>query len=85
MKIKKHKTLTLNLHVIIILIILTVFGLNLNAQELRCDVQIQKPQAQSGSEQLFQSMQRSVYEFMNTRKWTNIILKTMNVLSVLSL
>ncbi len=71
MKIKRYKTQTLNLHVVIILIISIVFSLNLQAQELRCNVQIQKPQAQSGSEQLFQDMQRSIYDFMNTRKWTN--------------
>ncbi len=44
---------------------------NLHSQELNCSVMIQKPQAQGTSDMLFQSLQRSVSEFMNTRKWTN--------------
>ncbi len=53
----------------ILVTILIVSGIR--AQELNCNVMIQKPPVQGTSEQLFQSLQRSVSEFMNTHKWTN--------------
>ncbi len=68
MMIKNIKTLKTWL---LTLALFNIFVLGTYAQELRCNVQIQKPQAQSGSDQLFQSMQRSIFEFMNSRKWTN--------------
>ncbi len=41
-----------------------------NAQELNCTVTIGSTLITNGSQQLFQSMQMTIYEFMNTTKWT---------------
>lgn len=42
------------------------------AQELNCSVQILSPQLQnSADKKIFQTLQQSIYEFMNNRKWTN--------------
>ncbi len=52
-------------------IIILIFAAGSFAQELNCSVMIQKPPVQGTSDMLFQSLQRSVSEFMNTHKWTN--------------
>lgn len=58
-------------HRILTSIIIFIFATGSIAQELNCNVMIQKPPVQGTSDMLFQSLQRSVSEFMNTRKWTN--------------
>jgi len=40
------------------------------AQELRCNVTISHQRIQGANQNLFRTMQSDVYEFMNTRKWT---------------
>ncbi|MGM0532408.1 MAG: DUF4835 family protein [Bacteroidota bacterium] len=40
------------------------------AQELRCNVQILSSQIQGTNKQVFKTLQEDVYEFMNTRMWT---------------
>lgn len=61
----------MNRILLINIILIIASAINIHSQELNCNVMIQKPQVQGTSDQLFQSMQRSVSEFMNTRKWTN--------------
>lgn len=41
------------------------------SQELRCNVQIVSQQIQGTNRQVFRTLQSSVYEFMNTRRWTD--------------
>lgn len=41
------------------------------AQELICNVQINSSQVQSSDKTVFENMQSSVYEFMNSRRWTS--------------
>jgi len=41
------------------------------AQELNCTVQILSSQIQSSDKRAFETLRKAVYEFMNTRKWTN--------------
>ena len=41
------------------------------AQELNCRVQVQAPTVQSSNQQVFDDLQRSIYEFINNTKWTN--------------
>lgn len=41
------------------------------SQELRCNVQIVSQQIQGTNKQVFRTLQRSVYEFMNTKRWTD--------------
>ncbi|MDF1547651.1 MAG: DUF4835 family protein [Bacteroidales bacterium] len=52
-------------------IYIILFSYNSVAQELNCNIQIQQPQVQTTSQQLFQNMQRSLFEFMNNKNWTN--------------
>lgn len=40
------------------------------AQELRCNVQILSSQIQGTNKQVFKTLQEDLYEFMNTRIWT---------------
>jgi hypothetical protein len=57
------------------LIILTflVFTANCFAQELRCNVTVSAQRIQGANQNLFQTMQSDIYEFMNNRKWTDHI------------
>lgn len=42
------------------------------AQELNCSVQVISPQLQNTADKkIFETLQQSVFEFMNNRKWTN--------------
>jgi len=56
---------------LLLLLMTIIVSFHAVSQELKCNVVIQKPQAQSGSDQLFKDMQIAVYQFMNTRRWTN--------------
>ena len=56
---------------ILILGILILLSSGTFAQELNCQVQINAQQIAMGDNAMFDAMQRSVYEFMNTRRWTN--------------
>lgn len=51
-----------------------VFALRVNAQELNCQVQVVSPSIQGTMEkQIFETLQKSVYEFVNNTKWTTDI------------
>ena len=41
------------------------------AQELNCNVQVSAQQIQGSNRQVFENMQRDIYEFMNNTVWTN--------------
>jgi hypothetical protein len=41
------------------------------AQELNCNVQVNSTQVTGSDKSVFDVMQKSVFEFMNNRKWTN--------------
>lgn len=43
----------------------------LNSQELNCNVQISAQKIQGSNRQVFETMQRDIYEFMNNTVWTN--------------
>lgn len=45
--------------------------INANAQELNCQIQVNYSQVQGTNQQVFQTLQASLYEFMNTTKWTD--------------
>lgn len=55
---------------IFILFLLMKAGM-LNSQELNCNVQITAQKIQGSNRQVFETMQRDVYEFMNNTVWTN--------------
>jgi hypothetical protein len=43
----------------------------ISAQELNCNVQISAQRIQGSNRQVFESMQKDIYEFMNNTVWTN--------------
>jgi hypothetical protein len=54
------------------LLIILMFGYEtVTSQELNCNVQISAQKIQGSNRQVFESMQRDVYEFMNNTVWTN--------------
>lgn len=49
---------------------LLILSVNINAQELRCNVTVSSNKIQGANQNLFRTMQSDIYEFMNNRKWT---------------
>lgn len=52
------------------LIILSASGM-VRSQELYCNVQVSAQKIQGSNREIFQSMQRDIYEFMNSMVWTD--------------
>jgi hypothetical protein len=52
-------------------ILLFLSGGLVYSQELNCNVQISAQQIQGSNRQVFESMQKDIYEFMNNTVWTN--------------
>ncbi len=48
-----------------------VWMLSAKSQELNCAVQVVHPKIQGTNTQIFQSLQNSIFEFMNNTKWTD--------------
>jgi hypothetical protein len=61
-----------------LLITLVIIGLQarLTAQELDCRIQVSGPSLAESDRQILQTLQSSIYEFMNQRNWTNFQYKT---------
>ncbi len=55
---------------IVTLILIATISIT-KAQEFRCQISVMSQQIQGTNKQVFESMQKSIYEFMNNRKWTN--------------
>jgi hypothetical protein len=54
-----------------IFIILILISVPAYPQELNCNVQISAQKIQGSNRQVFETMQRDIYEFMNNTVWTN--------------
>ena len=54
-------------------VVLIILGFTLagKAQELRCNVTVSARGIEGANQNLFRTMQSDIYEFMNTRKWTD--------------
>jgi hypothetical protein len=74
-----------------ITIVLLLFGLNSNAQELNCLVNINFEEIGVSNRQVFETMQNAIFEYMNNTKWTSSVYKnhekincsiTINILEV---
>lgn len=52
-------------------VLLVVFSLTVNSQELNCNVQISAQMIQGSNREIFENMQRDIYDFMNNTIWTN--------------
>jgi len=59
---------------IVILLVLLV-SLQLSAQEFQCAVQVVAPSVQSSNKKVFETLQKSIMEFMNNQKWTDDVFK----------
>lgn len=53
------------------IIILIFCQVALHSQELNCNVQVSAQKIQGSNRQVFESMQRDIYDFMNNTIWTN--------------
>ena len=58
--------------VCIFLAVTALLPFKLSAQELLCNVQISAQQIQGSNRQIFISMQKDIYDFMNGTVWTNM-------------
>ena len=54
-----------------LIIILIFTPLTIVGQELNCNIQISAQRIQGSNRQVFESMQKDLYEFMNNTVWTN--------------
>jgi len=54
-------------------LLLSASTLTSEAQELNCNVQVTAQKIQGSNRQVFETMQRDIYEFMNGTVWTNNI------------
>lgn len=55
----------------LLIILLIMLSLPVLSQELNCNVQISAQRIQGSNRQVFETMQRDIYEFMNSTVWTN--------------
>lgn len=60
----------MNRKVLLSLLLIVLFYLPGQAQELRCNVQIISNQIQGTNKQIYRTLQQDIYEFMNSRIWT---------------
>ena len=58
----------------IVLFLLIFSSFYSNSQELLCNVQVNANQVQTSDRKIFQTLQTSVYEFINNTEWTNTII-----------
>lgn len=54
-----------------LLFLILLLSVNIQSQELRCNVQVVSQQIQGTNKQVFQTLQNAIYEFMNNRVWTD--------------
>ena len=58
-------------HISLLTCLCAFFLMHVKAQELNCSVQVNSQQIQGSERIVFDALQRSVFEFINTRRWTN--------------
>lgn len=56
---------------LILLLTIAVFTGSLNAQELKCNIQVVSQQVQGTNKQVFETLRNAIFEFMNNKTWTN--------------
>lgn len=55
----------------LLLLLLFIFNFTLQSQELNCSVTVNAQQIEGSEKVIFEEMQKAIYEFVNSRKWTN--------------
>ena len=56
----------------VIFVLLSVIA---SAQEFNCSISVSSPQVQGTDKDVYDKMQKALYEFVNNRKWTNYTFK----------
>lgn len=56
---------------LLLIFLLVIISPLLKAQELNCAVMVATPGVEGTNKQIYETLQKSIFEFMNTRKWTN--------------
>lgn len=62
----------MNIRLYFTILIITLSGLiqNINSQELNCTVSVNADQVEGSEKRVFEVMEKAIFEFMNSRKWT---------------
>jgi hypothetical protein len=55
----------------IILLIILFIGVNLHAQEFKCNVTVNAASIRGSNKQMFKTLQRAIQEFVNKNRWTD--------------
>ncbi|MCG3168035.1 MAG: hypothetical protein POELPBGB_03835 [Bacteroidia bacterium] len=55
----------------LLFVIFSLGCLSVSGQELNCQVQVVSNQVQQSDRRIFETLQKAIYEFVNTTKWTN--------------
>ncbi len=58
-----------------ILPFILIFQLSASAQELNCNVQIVSSQVQGTNKQVYQTLQKAIFEFLNNRAWSTSVFR----------
>lgn len=58
-------------HFLIVLNFLFIVGVG-NAQELNCNISVNSDQLEGSNKSVFKTLQKSIVEFVNNRKWTDL-------------
>ena len=59
------------IHKILALLAILTFTLEAKTQELNCEISVMAPQINNIDASVFETMESTIREFMNGRKWTN--------------
>lgn len=61
--------------ILFIITLITLLFNNTYSQDINCKVQVIIPQIQNADKQIYQEMEKAIFEFINNTKWTNDIIQ----------
>ncbi len=61
--------------IVLFIVLIGLTKTNLSAQEILCNVRVNASQVQTSDRKVFNTMQKTIYEFINNTKWTNTNIK----------
>ena len=57
----------------ILFFLIGLISFSVFSQEILCNVQVNASQVQTSDRKIYQTMQTSIYEFLNNTQWTNTL------------
>ena len=60
----------------ILFFLIGLINFSVFSQEILCNVQVNSSQIQTSDKKIYQTMQTSIYEFLNNTQWTNTVVKS---------